>query len=82
MDTPAGLAIMMQYPAPAAPVAAQAPAAPVPAAPQPTAPAAGFGTTTAAAPTTPGAGVTEAGSKLKALLQAKLGIKPSAPAAG
>jgi hypothetical protein len=88
--SPAGLALIAAYPKPVEAPAPTPPAVPAPVAPAPNPSAApassGFGASVsaavAAAPASqaPAAGVTTAGASLKALLEAKLGIKPTAGA--
>lgn len=86
-DSPAGKALLAQFPAPAAAQPAPAPAAAVPSAPAPVASApavGGFGATVAApaTPAAPAAGAAAAGASLKELLMKKLGNPPTPPAAG
>jgi len=82
-DSPAGKALLARFPKPvAAPTSQQAqPTASSATRSEPAAASAGFGATAAApAAQAPAAGVTTAGASLKALLEAKLGIKPAAGA--
>jgi hypothetical protein len=79
VDSPAGVALLAQFPAPVqAPVQPVAPT-PAPAPVQaPVQPAGGFGTTVATPAPAPAAGSSAAATSLKALLQAKLGATPPA----
>lgn len=81
-SSPAGIALLAQFPRPAAPAPQAAPeSVPASAPPAPAPAASGFGAATAAPAAAPvGAGVAASGASLKDILAKKLGLPPTPPA--